>query len=132
MKQTGVKGGKEVPFINEADGSAAELWGKGLVGWTTLYALTYGNDTLGIKGSVEKIKDGEAHNQRVLGNGRIADEKFDWPVSTINVAAQIMGHLVIANGQDKPLTDLQLNIGSLEKIKDKYPLRNFTTKVLRL
>ena len=117
--KTRIKGGKEVPFINEADGSAAELWGKGLVGWTTLYALTYGNDTLGIKGSVEKIKDGEAHNQRVLGNGRIADEKFDWPVSTINVAAQIMGHLVIANGQDKPLTDLQLNIGNLEKVKDK-------------
>ena len=40
------------------DGSTAELWGKGIVGWTTLYGLTYGNDTLGIKGSVEKIKDG--------------------------------------------------------------------------
>ena len=26
---------------------------------------------------------GEAHNQRVLDNGRIADEKFDWPLSTI-------------------------------------------------
>jgi hypothetical protein len=117
--KTRIKGGKEVPFINEVDGSTAELWGKAIVGYTTLYGLTYGSDALGLKGSVQKIKEGEAHNQRLLSTGRIADEKYDWPLSTLNVASQIMGHLVIANGQDKPLTDLQLNIGNLEKVKDK-------------
>jgi len=120
MKQTGVKGGKEVPFINAADGSAAELYGKAMVGWGVTTAIVVGSDYFGIKdgwkGSLQKVKDGEAYNQKLLSNGRMADEKYDWPWSTVKLAAQIVAHMKLTKGN---LTQKDLNFGSIQNLSDK-------------
>ena len=93
MKATG----KEIDFVTR---EGSEIMGKTAVGLSTIGLATYGlsdtdTDMLPFEKkntAAYRVKNGLAYNQQVLNDGSIVDVKYDWPNSTIQLAAQILAH----------------------------------------
>jgi len=108
MKATG----KEIDFVTR---EGAEILGKTIVGYSTIGLATYGlsdTDTDMLpheqkNTAVYRVKNGLAYNQQVLNDGSIADVRYDWPNSTIQVTAQILAHATM--GEFDNLTSLNFD-----------------------
>ena len=89
--------GKEIDFVTR---EGSEILGKTIVGYSTIGLATYGlldTDTDMLpheqkNTAAYRVKNGLAYNQQVLNDGSIADVKYDWPNSTIQLSAQILAH----------------------------------------
>ena len=93
MKATG----KEIDFVTR---EGSEILGKTIVGYSAIGLATYGlsdTDTDMLpheqrNTAAYRVKNGLAYNQEVLNDGSIADVRYDWPNSTIQLSAQILAH----------------------------------------
>ena len=93
MKATG----KEIDFVTR---EGSEILGKTIVGYSAIGLATYGlsdtdTDVLPHEQrntAAYRVKNGLAYNQQVLNDGSIADVRYDWPNSTIQLSAQILAH----------------------------------------
>ena len=108
MKATG----KEIDFVTR---EGSEILGKTIVGYSAIGLATYGlsdTDTDMLpheqkNTAVYRVKNGLAYNQQVLNDGSIADVRYDWPNSTIQVTAQILAHATM--GEFDNLTSLNFD-----------------------
>lgn len=108
MKATG----KEINFVTR---EGAEILGKTIVGYSTIGLATYGlsdTDTDMLpheqrNTAAYRVKNGLAYNQQVLNDGSIADVRYDWPNSTIQLSAQILAHATM--GEFDNLTSLNFD-----------------------
>ena len=104
--------GKEIDFVTR---EGSEILGKTIVGYSTIGLATYGlsdTDTDMLpheqkNTAVYRVKNGLAYNQQVLNDGSIADVRYDWPNSTIQVTAQILAHATM--GEFDNLTSLNFD-----------------------
>ena len=129
MKATG----KEIDFVTR---EGSEILGKTIVGYSTIGLATYGlldTDTDMLpheqkNTAAYRVKNGLAYNQKVLNDGSIADIRYDWPNSTIQLTAQILAHatmgefdnLISLNFDKIPvdlITELSLQLGG-QAIRD--------------
>jgi len=118
--------GKEIDFVTR---EGSEILGKTIVGFSTIGLATYGlsdTDTDMLpheqkNTAAYRVKNGLAYNQQVLNDGSIADIKYDWPNSTIQLAAQILAHATM--GEFDNLTSLNF---------DKVPVDLITELGLQL
>lgn len=89
--------GKEIDFVTR---EGSEILGKTIVGYSAIGLATYGlsdtdTDVLPHEQkntAAYRVKNGLAYNQQVLNDGSIADVRYDWPNSTIQLSAQILAH----------------------------------------
>ena len=108
MKATG----KEIDFVTR---EGSEILGKTIVGYSTIGLATYGlsdTDTDMLpheqrNTAAYRVKNGLAYNQQVLNDGSIADVRYDWPNSTIQLSAQILAHATM--GEFDNLTSLNFD-----------------------
>jgi len=70
--------------VDMAEDEGAELFAKGLVGWSALAIMG--------KGAEEKISEGLAWNQEREADGSIKDVTYDFPESAFRAMAQAVGH----------------------------------------
>ena len=108
MKATG----KEIDFVTR---EGSEILGKTIVGYSAIGLATYGlsdTDTDMLpheqrNTAAYRVKNGLAYNQQVLNDGSIADVRYDWPNSTIQLSAQILAHATM--GEFDNLTSLNFD-----------------------
>ena len=108
MKATG----KEIDFVTR---EGSEILGKTIVGYSAIGLATYGlsdTDTDMLpheqrNTAAYRVKNGLAYNQEVLNDGSIADVRYDWPNSTIQLSAQILAHATM--GEFDNLTSLNFD-----------------------
>jgi hypothetical protein len=104
--------GKEIDFVTR---EGSEILGKTIVGYSTIGLATYGlsdTDTDMLpheqkNTAAYRVKNGLAYNQQVLNDGSIADVRYDWPNSTIQLTAQILAHATM--GEFDNLTSLNFD-----------------------
>ena len=104
--------GKEIDFVTR---EGSEILGKTIVGYSAIGLATYGlsdtdTDVLPHEQkntAAYRVKNGLAYNQQVLNDGSIADVRYDWPNSTIQLSAQILAHATM--GEFDNLTSLNFD-----------------------
>ena len=113
--------GKEIDFVTR---EGSEILGKTIVGYSTIGLATYGlsdTDTDMLpheqkNTAAYRVKNGLAYNQQVLNDGSIADVRYDWPNSTIQLTAQILAHATM--GEFDNLTSLNFDKVPADLIKE--------------
>ena len=101
--------GQQLDFVTE---EGAEAIGRMAAGWGAIGLGVYGTG-----GSIDRIQQGLGWNQDRNDDGSIEDRTFDWPVSTIRLVNQMLGHA--SRGSKDPATwkfseipdDLWLELG---------------------
>jgi len=87
--------------LDYATQEGSELLGKMITGYSAVAVSTYAAG-----GAIERIKEGLAWNQERSDDGSIEDYTYDWPLSTIRVLSQILGHVA---GQDRKMNIFNFN-----------------------
>jgi len=86
--------GQQLDFVTQ---EGAEAFGRMAAGWTAVGLGVYGTG-----GSIDRIQQGLGWNQDRNDDGSIEDRTFDWPMSTIRLVNQMVGH---ASGGSKDPKD---------------------------
>ena len=60
-----------------------------------------------LEGAIDRIKEGLSWNQERNNDGSIEDYTYDWPISTIRVVSQMLGHVA---GPDRKMNIFDFNL----------------------
>ena len=88
--------------LDYATQEGSELLGKMITGYSALAVSTYAAG-----GAIDRIKEGLSWNQERNNDGSIEDFTYDWPISTIRVVSQMLGHVA---GPDRKMNIFDFNL----------------------